>query len=112
MRQKYVISRNDSKNVLNIREYAITDKNLNKTAFELLQKGSFTFLCEETYEKETILASIKRGMDALSSTLMTPNIYPIEPYANKIAESVMTLYEESKDSDLELYFDDRDLLSA
>jgi hypothetical protein len=111
MRQKYVISRNDAKNNLKIREYAIIDKNLNKVASSMLQEGSFSFLCEETYESEVIESSISKGMNALVDILRTQNIFPIEPYSTKIAESVMALYDSSEDGSVELFFDDVDLVS-
>jgi hypothetical protein len=112
MRQKYVISRNGAKNNLNIREYAIIDKNLNKVASSMLRKGSFSFLCEETYESEIIVRSISKGMNALVAILRTHNIFPIEPYVTKIAESVMALYNSSEDNSVELFFDDVDLVSV
>jgi hypothetical protein len=112
MRQKYVISRDDSENKLTIREYAVIDKNLKKVASSVLQKGSFSFLCEETYESEIIVSSISKGINALVAILRTHNIFPIEPYANKIAESVMALYNSSEDGPVELFFDDVDLMSA
>jgi hypothetical protein len=111
MRQKYVISRDGDKNKLKIREYAIIDKNLKKVASSMLRKGSFSFLCEETYENEIIVSSISKGMNALVAILRTHNIFPIEPYATKIAESVMTLYNSSEDDSVELFFDDVDLVS-
>jgi hypothetical protein len=111
MRQKYVISRNGDKNNLKIREYAIIDKNLNKVASSMLNKGSFSFLCEETYESEIIESSISKGMNALVAILRTDNIFPIEPYSTKIAESVMELYNSSEDGSVELFFDDVDLVS-
>jgi hypothetical protein len=112
MRQKYVISRDGDKNNLKIREYAIIDKNLKKVASSMLQKGSFSFLCEETYENEMIVSSISKGMNALVAILRTHNIFPIEPYATEIAESVMALYNSSEDGSVELFFDDVDLLSV
>jgi hypothetical protein len=112
MRQKYVISRNGAKNKLKIREYAILDKSLNKVASSMLQNGSFSFLCEETYESEIIVSTISKGMNALIAILRTHNIFPIEPYATKIAESVMALYNSSEDGSVELLFDDVDLLSV
>lgn len=112
MRQKYVISRDGAKNKLKIREYAIIEKNLKKVASSMLQKGSFSFLCEETYESEIIVSSISKGMNALISILRTHNIFPIEPYATKIAESVMALYNSSEDGSVELFFDDVDLVSV
>ena len=112
MRQKYVISRNSAKDKLKIMEYAILDKNLNKVASPMLQKGDFSFLCEETYESEIILSSIAKGISALVAILRTDNIFPIEPYATKIAGSVMDIYNSSKDDSVELFFDDADLVSV
>jgi hypothetical protein len=111
MRQKYLISRNGDKNKLKITEYAILDKDLNNVASSMLQNGDFSFLCEETYESEMIKNSILKGMTALVAVLRTDNIFPIEPYASKIAESVMTLYVSSGDGSVELFFDDVDLIS-
>jgi hypothetical protein len=112
MRQKYVISRNDAKDKLKIREYAIIDKNLNKVASSMLQKEDFSLLCEEIYESEIIVSSISKGMSDLVSILRTHNIFPIEPYITKIAGSVMALYDSSEDGSMELFFDDADLVSV
>jgi len=110
MRQKYVISLDGVKNKLKIREYAIIDKNLKKVASSMLQQESFSFLCEETYESGTIVNSIAKGLNALIAILRTHNIFPIEPYATKIAESVMVLYNSSEKGSIELFFDDVDLI--
>jgi hypothetical protein len=110
MRQKFVISRNDTQKTLKIREYAILDKNLNKVASSMLQKENFSFLCEETYEDEIIMSSISEGMNALVAILRTDNIFPIDLYATKIAGSVMALYKSSENSSMELFFDDTDLI--
>ena len=111
MRQKYVISRNGAQNELKISEYAIIKKDLNKVASSMLKKRNFSLLCEETYESELIVSSISKGMDTLVSTLRTDNIFPIEPYATKIAESVMKLYNSSENGPVELFFNDTNLLS-
>ena len=112
MRQKYVISRNGAKHELKIREYAVIDKNMKKVKSSMLIKESFSFLCEETYESEIIVSSISKGTNALLATLRTRNIFPIEPYAAQIAESVMTLYHTSKEGSVELFFDDIDLVTV
>ena len=112
MRQKYVISQDGDKKELKIREYAVIEKNLRKMVYPMPQKGKFSFLCEETYGSEIILSSISEGMDALVAILRTRNLYPIEPYATKIAESVMELYKSPEDGSMELFFDDVDLISA
>jgi len=110
MRQKYVISLNDTKNKLKIREYAILDKNLNKVASSMLEEGDYSFLCEEIYESESIVSSISKGMNALVGILRTDNIFPIEPYAHQIAGSVIALYNSSEENSVELFFDDVDLM--
>lgn len=112
MRQKYVINRDVVKEKLNIKEYAIIDKNIKKVDSSVLQQGSFVFLCEETYESEIIKSSIAKGLKTLVASLRTHNLFPIEPYITKIAESVMGLYTSSDDGSVELFFDDVDLVLA
>jgi len=112
MRQKYVISRDVAKNKLKIREYAIIDKNQKKVMSVMLQTEDFSFLCEEAYESEIIVSSISKGMNALIAILRTDNIFPIQPYATEIAESVMALYNSTEDGSVELFFDDVSLLSV
>lgn len=108
MRLKYMISLNENKNTLKISEYAIIDKNLNKVPSSLLKKGDYQFLCEEAYESEAVLSSISQGKNALVACLRTHNIFPIKPYALKIAESVTALYQSSENLSKELFFDDID----
>ena len=108
MHQKYVISRDVSKSILKIREYAVIDTRFKKAAFAPRKKGSFTFLCEETYESDMITSSISKGLNALVSILRTDNMFPIEPNATRIAESVVALYDSPQDNPVELVFDDTD----
>jgi hypothetical protein len=112
MRQKYLISRNLERNVLRIMEYAVLNKDLNKVASEKLHRENFSLLVEETYESEIIKKSISLGNNALVKTLRTHNIFPISPYACKIAETIRELYSLSEDGDRELFFDDMDLIPA
>jgi hypothetical protein len=109
MRQKYSISIEGVKNKLKIREYAIIQKALKNVASSMLSKETFSFLGEENYDGSIIVSSIQKGVDALVATLRTHNLFPIEPYAIKIAESVMELYASEGDRSVELFFDDVDL---
>lgn len=111
MRQKFIISQNSDKNELRIREYAIIDKIPKNAITSVLQKENYSLLGEETYRTEIVLRSISKGRGALVETLRTHNLYPIKPYAQKIAESVISLYKLSNDNSVELFFDDVDLLS-
>ncbi len=77
----------------------------------MLQKESFTLLCEETYESNTIVNSIAKGMEALVINIRTRNLFPIQPYAAKIADSVKKLYDSPEDGSVELLFDDVTLVA-
>jgi hypothetical protein len=111
MRQKYVVSRDGPDDRLTIKEYAITETKVKKPVPSIRPKGRFTFLCEETYESKIIVSSISNGTKALIAILRTQNLYPIEPYAAKIAETVITLYNSSESGPVELFFDDVDLVT-
>jgi hypothetical protein len=110
MRQKYVISRNIDKNRLKIREYAILTRIPKSTASFVRPKEQYSLLGQESYDGDMVETSISRGKRELVATLRTNNLFPIQPYANKIAESVMALYKSTNDDSTELYFDDVELL--
>ena len=111
MKQKFQITKNTKTRQLIIQEYAVLTGTLRRKDFPGAQDDEFSLLCEETYESEIIVSSIPKGMNTLIATLRTNNIFPIEPYITKIAESVMALYNSSKDGSVELFFDDIDLVS-
>jgi hypothetical protein len=98
MKQKYTILKNDKKTAIIIREFAELDKEI------------FSFLCEETFEDETVKSAIEKGQDALIQTLRTQNLFPLGIYAEKIAETVTKMYESGDDQPVELLFNDIDLL--
>ena len=110
MRQKFVISRNDVKNRLKISEYAIIDKMPKYAVVQIQQDERYTLLGEESYNSEVVASSISKGRGELLAMLRTKNMYPIGPYANKIVDSVIALYQSTKEQSTELFFDDVDLL--
>ena len=99
MKQKYLILRNDKKTNLIIKEFAELDKEV------------FSFLCEESFDDESVESAIAKGKEALIATLRTKNLFPIGIYAEKIAETVMGIYESGNDQSVELFFNDLDLLT-
>ena len=99
MKQKYFILKDTEKNVLVIREFAELDKE------------SFSLLCEEIFQEERITSAIAKGKEALVSTIRTKNMYPIGPFAAKLAEEVTNLYESKEKDSIELSFDDIDILT-
>ena len=98
MKQKYLILKNDEKTKLIIREFAELDKEI------------FSFLCEETFDDESVKSAIAIGEDALIETLRTKNLFPIGICAKAIAVAVTKMYESGNDQSVELFFDDHDLL--
>ena len=99
MKQKYTILKNDEKTGIIIREFAELDKEI------------FSFLCEETFENETVKSAIEKGQDALIQTLRTQNLFPLGIYAKEIAAAVKKMYEAGDDQPVELIFNDIDLLT-
>ena len=99
MKQKYLILNNDDQKELIIREFT-----------ELDDKGVLLLLGEQKYDVKAINSAIKKGKKALISVLKTEKLYPPSLYADKIAESVILVFKEKKQS-IELLFDDIDLLT-
>jgi len=110
MKQIFIIRKNTEKNELTIQEFAYLDKELKLMEFVNLDKKSFSLLCKETYDGKKMRAAIKKGKDTLVSELRTENMFPIGLYVDKIAESVMELYESKNLDSLELVFDDKESL--
>jgi hypothetical protein len=100
MKQKYLILKNDEKTKLIIKEFAELDKEM------------FSFLCEETFDDESVTSAIAKGEDFLIQTLRTKNLFPISIYAKEIAATVTKMYESGDDQSVELVFDDHDLMKS
>jgi hypothetical protein len=110
MRQKYILTQDGPGGDLHIREYAVVDKDLKNMDRELLHDDHFNFMAEAHYAGDDIQRSISQGTSTLVNTLRTPNFFPIAPYANKLAETVIALYDDPQEESLELFFDDVDLM--
>jgi hypothetical protein len=110
MRQKYILIQDGPSGDLHIQEYAVVDKDLKNMANELLQDDHFDIIAESHYTGEAIQRSISQGPSKVVDTLRTPNFFPIAPYANKLAETVIALYDDPQEEPLVLFFDDVDLM--
>jgi len=100
MKHKYTISRDTEKGCLTLREYGELDKEM------------MSFLCEASYNDEAVQTAIGKGKDALISVLRTENMYPPNLYADKIADSVIVVYDAENDTQsTEIIFDDLDWLT-
>ena len=99
MKQKYIIARSEDQNEMIIREFAELDKD------------AMSLLCEETYDIKAIETAIRSGKEALIGALRTPNMYPARIYAEKIADSVISMFESPDQESAEVSFDDFDFLT-
>ena len=100
MKQKYLITKNDEKDELIIKEFTVDGK-----------EDIFQLLCEAIYDNKSIESAIIKGKRALISVLRTRNMFPPSFYAGIIAESVVKLYSSQGNEFIELFFNDKDLLS-
>lgn len=110
MRQKYILTQEGPNGDLLIQEYAVVDKDLKNVDSELLIDDHFDFIAEAHYTGKDIQQSISEGPSKVVDTLRTPNFFPIAPYANKLAETVIALYDDPQEGSLVLFFDDVDLM--
>lgn len=94
MKQKYLILKDDEKNKLIIRE------------FLEINKETFSLVCEETYDNNDIESAVAKGEKHLVSVLRTNNMYPVGLYADKLAESVISMYSTGYKEPINLFFDD------
>ncbi len=100
MKQKYLILKGEDRKSIIIKEFAELDKDM------------LSLLCEETYDIKGIKTAVSGGKDAVISAIRTSNMYPAGVYAEKIADSIITLYKSKDQDSVEVYFDDFDLISA
>jgi hypothetical protein len=94
MKQKYLILKNEEKNELIIRESLEINKDM------------FSLVCEETYDNKDIESAIAKDGKHLVSVLRTDNLYPVGLYADKLAESIITMYGTEHEEPIKLFFDD------
>ena len=93
MKQKYLILKGEDKKSIIIKEFAELDKDM------------LSLLCEETYDIKGIKSAVSGGKDAVVSAIRTSNMYPAGVYADKLADSVITLYKSKDQDSMEVYFD-------
>ena len=112
MRQKYLISKMGSACDLTIEEYAVIGNLPRQMQKSPPMEDEYTLLCQESYKGKVIEESISGGTNDLIASLRTDNLFPNQPTAAKIAESVMSLYRSSGNHSAELIIDDVDLLDG
>lgn len=109
MRQKYRICPIQKEKLLNIKEFAVVEKDTKNVDSTMLRDDHFNLICEQNYDYTAIVRSASGGTGELLETLRTPNLFPIANYAEKIAETVIALIDEETDHCIELFFDDNEV---
>jgi hypothetical protein len=108
MHQKYTIDQDAARGTLTIREYAVVDKDMKRVPVAGHRDEDFSLMAEETYDGESLSKPIAMGEVAdLVAVLRTDNLFPISPYATKIAESIIDMYSSTECHSVELIFDDQ-----
>jgi hypothetical protein len=110
MRQKYHIFKKDEKNELIIQEYAVVDGRPKRGDLPKIHEENFALLCEQIYDAGAIKSSISSGKESLILLLRNSHFFPIHPYIQKIADTVISLYASKDKESMVLVFDDTDLL--
>ncbi|MBS3757696.1 MAG: hypothetical protein KGY61_03450 [Desulfobacterales bacterium] len=98
MKQKYLITKDQENQQIKIQEFAELDKDI------------FSLVCEESYDGDKIEAAVSEGKETLIEILRTPNLYPVAEYADKIADSVSHLFNQTDQPSVEITFDDIEAL--
>ncbi len=112
MLQRYDMSRNDLTNRLSIKEFAVLEtKSHKRNNYQPIQKN-YSLLHEVSFDNDIIRSAIKEGQKALISVLRSGDFFPISPCVELIAKSVTDLFNGTSESNFEMFFDDRTLLST
>jgi hypothetical protein len=106
MRQKYTIIQDVKKKILTIREFAVIEKNLTNIDTSMLRPEDYSLLHEEVYDSPVIERSISEGAKALLAKLRTPDFFPVERNALRIADSVISLLNSKNNHSSEVFIDD------
>ena len=110
MKQKYHIWKNLREKKLIIQEYAVLNTNSRRNELPVLEDEDFSLLCEQAYDVEAVDKSISKGKASVVSLLRNPHFFPIGLYMDKIADSVISMFDSEGECIEDLIFDDKDFI--
>ena len=110
MLQRYDIARNDRRNRLSIKVFAVLEKRHPTRADKMSIVKKYSFIHEVSYDSDIIRAAIRDGQAALISELRSADFYPIESCAKVIAEGVTDAFNDDAEVISEIFVDDRSTL--
>ena len=112
MLQRFDIARNNQTNCISIKEFAVLETKSHKRHDYKPTSKDYTLTHEVSYDGDLIHAAIKEGQKALISELRSGDFFPIYPCVELIAKSVTALFNGNSDTFLEVFFDDRTILTT
>ncbi len=112
MLQRYDISLDNGTSRLLIKEFAVIGQKPRKSDNYGPTLENFSLIHEVSFDSEAIRAAIQEGTEAVISELRSPAFYPIGSCAKVLAENVAGFFNGDTDPVMEVYFDDRTLLST
>ena len=112
MLQRYDISMDNETNRLSIKEFAVIGQKPRKKENYDPTLENFSLIHEVSFDPEAIRVAIEEGTEAIISELRSPAFYPIGSCAKVLAEKVAGYFNGNTDPVMEVYFDDRTLLST
>jgi len=111
MKQKYQIVKDIKSKELLIKEYAVLASNPRRKDLPTILEEDYALLSEQTYENTAVKASISEGKTALIAFLRNSNFFPVGWCIDKIADSVITMFDTKEEQSEELVFDDKNFIA-
>jgi hypothetical protein len=111
MIQKYGLSIDDAANRLFIKEFAVLDKTPHYGEKKNISDGKYVVICEVSYDCSVIRKAIDEGTQAIITELRSKDFFPIRPCVDIIIENITDLLERESNSSIDIFFDDRSLIS-
>ena len=100
MKQRFSISGNTGGEKIVIKEYAELDK------------GTFSLLCEESYEVAAVEAALEKGRNHVIALLRTESFFPTNDFAEKLTAGLMDFIKQGGSDLVTIDADDSECISS
>ena len=111
MKQKYQIVKDMTSKELLIKEYAVLASNPRRKDLPTVLEEDYALLSEQKYDNKAVKDAISRGKNALIEFLRDYNFFPVGWCIDKIADTVIAMFESKEDQSEELVFDDKNFIA-
>jgi len=108
MRQKFILSKNAQTKEMTIQEYAVVDNDSYRKDKYLLTDADFVLLSEQQYPIAELKKAIAGDREGIIAGLRKNEFFPARLCAEKIAESIVALFNSDGDDPIVLVYDDKD----